>query len=189
MGFAEYAGNSGGGFKALIFDSGKGFVFRPAAPNRVDTWEIQLTDAEAHELARAFTSCSFADIPSKLWNAQKQDVSPHISLFYADDALYHEVKDCAVENASFEKIKTQFDNLLKQKVETATRVPITLLLGASREYQDTHPANSCKARCVRNITSDMCRELSAAQELDYQIAKDYFLPDRYLQDVDFQREP
>jgi hypothetical protein len=182
MGYADYLPAPGKGFKALIFDDGTGFVFRSAAPNRINTWKIRLSATESNQLCSTFYENSFFALPAKMKG--KRAGRAETALFIASDDRYHEVKNYACANTAFDTIRARFRKLVADKARTATRVPITQLLEASKNYQSRHPADSAKTRLVRNITSDFCRSLASKQDIDYDLAKGYFLPNRYLSDVD-----
>jgi hypothetical protein len=182
MGYADYLPAPSRGFKALIFDNGTGFIFRSAAPNRINTWKIKLTSAESNQLRSTFYDCSFFSLPAKMKG--KRSARSESALFIASDDKYHEVKNYSCANTAFDTIRARFRKLLADKARSGTRVPITQLLDASRNYQSLHPAGSAKTRLVRNITSDFCRSLASKQDIDYDLAKGYFLPNRYLSDVD-----
>jgi hypothetical protein len=182
LGYAEFSESAQCGYKAIIFDNGTGYVFRSAAPNRVNTWKIAISDREFIQLRNAFLSNSFYKLAAKI--KSKNFDGTNVALFIATDEKYHEVKNFGGANSSFKAVKSKFQALIEQKTRTAQRVPITDMLYASLRYKDSHPIDSPKARLVRNITSDFCRSLASKQDLDYKLAKAHFLPNRYLQDVD-----
>jgi hypothetical protein len=182
MGYAEYTQMPDRGFKALIFDNGEGFVFRSAAPNRINTWKIKLSASEYGQLRSTFSHSAFFSLPAKM--SQPKAARNETAIFIASDQTYYEVKNYSVPNTAFDTVKSKFRRLISSKIGKATRVPITELLYASKRYQSAHAASAPKTRLVKNITSDFCRSLASKQDIDYDIAKSYFLPNRYLGDVD-----
>lgn len=183
IGFADYTNDGDKGIKALVFDDGTGYAFRTEAPNQINTWKLTFSQEEVTQLRNTFFDHKFFSLPARMRTKPPTEVGATCLLFASADK-YHEVKNYAVKGTGFDTIKVSVLSTLKDKIKTSPRVPITDLLYASTRYENTHPLDTPKGRLVRNLISDFCRSLASTQELDYDLAKDHFLGNRYLQDVD-----